>query len=50
MRYILIFSSDTGCWLTGFLANKVKQLAVEIHFSPGDPLKNCQNKRVRILQ
>jgi hypothetical protein len=34
---------------SGFLANKVKQLAVEIHFSPGDSLENYQ-KRVRILQ
>jgi hypothetical protein len=34
---------------SGFLADKVKQLAVEIHFTANDPLENYQ-KRVRILQ
>jgi hypothetical protein len=34
---------------SGFLADKVKQLAVEIHFNAGDPLENFQ-ERVRILQ
>ncbi|EFX64307.1 hypothetical protein DAPPUDRAFT_266643 [Daphnia pulex] len=34
---------------SGFLADKVKQLAVEIHFNAGDPLENYQ-KRIRILQ
>ncbi len=34
---------------SGFLADKVKQLAVEIHFNAGDPLENFK-QRVRILQ
>jgi hypothetical protein len=34
---------------SGFLASKVKQLAVEIHFTADDPLESYQ-KRVRILQ
>jgi hypothetical protein len=34
---------------SGFLVDKVKQLAVEIHFKPEDPLENYQ-KQVRILQ
>jgi hypothetical protein len=34
---------------SGFLTDKVKQLAVEIHFGAGDPLEYYQ-KRVRILQ
>jgi hypothetical protein len=34
---------------SGFLADKVKQLAVEIHFGPEDPLEIYQH-RVRILQ
>jgi hypothetical protein len=34
---------------SGFLADKVKQLAVEIHFKEDDPLETCQC-HIRVLQ